>query len=82
MKKSKIWLWFGIAVLLASLIVDRIISNRYNLGMPMSAWSVAMWCWFVVDVVALLSSIGLIVYSRVLAKREKRAAAQARENVQ
>ena len=73
MKKSKIWLWIGIAVLLASLIVDKTISNRYNLGMPMSAWNVTMWCWFVVDVVALLSGIGLIVFSCVLAKLEKRA---------
>lgn len=82
MKKSKIWLIVGIVSILLSAIWDAFWASRYDIQNLPNPWPVTVWIWFIVFGVLFLAGVGVIIYSRVLAKREKRAVAQARENVQ
>ena len=67
----------GIVSLVISFALDGIFQNNdFHLGMPVSEWPPLMWVIFIAELVLLIAGIALIVYSRILKKREKKQSAE------
>lgn len=81
MKKSKIYLWIGIALIVLAFILDSALSPRLNDGKDLPDWPMEMWIFAAVDAVILVAGIVLIVYGAKLSKKEKQLQGNANSNM-
>lgn len=71
MKKSKIYIWVGIALIALACILDGALSSRLNDGKTAPDWPMEMWILAAVVTVLLVAGIVLIVYGARVSKKEK-----------
>lgn len=81
MKKSKIYLWIGIALIVLAFILDGALSPSLTDGKAVSDWPTEMWIFAAVDAVILVAGIVLIVYGAKLSKKEKQLQGSTNSNV-
>lgn len=80
MKKSEIWTMAGIISILLPAVWDAFLAKQYDIQKLPEPWAMAVWLWLIVFGALFFAGIGMIIFSCVLAKREKRAA-QEKEGV-
>ena len=74
MKKVRITLWSGITSIVVAAILDAIFSKSYTFGVAATQWQPEMWGKLACVAALLILGIVLIIYSRILKKKEKNQA--------